>query len=436
VRAFAPAAAALAVVAAGCASAGAGTNGGAASIAPANALVFVAADTDFESSKWHGLGDLLLRRLPASVRKLADGREIDVAVLPGDKNVAFVQGDVDAKHSRRFGDWTAVADDEATLDAVAAAKSHLSDNARYVEAMDALPNDALAHVYATSEEAMKLFASIPGQLESTLIPFGARYRFSSKPTQRSAVNVGVLDYRWLGASLTSSGDGLKLEALAPRGGLVANGPPRLAVQPIQPYMSALADEIPAGVLAVVDFEVPFGTFEMLDPLPKALRELFGSDATLPNDLDTVFGGETALYVRAGLPMPEITLVTQPADTDQASTTLDSLLQRAAPALAKQKLYRAVIGGQFVVSTAQSGIDAFRAGGTKLSSDPSFLEAKKLSGMPDRTTGFAYVDVKHALPLLALAGVKVPKDLSGLRTFTAYGAEVQDRSVLTAFLGVG
>src|SRR5690242_20977512 len=56
-------------------------------------------------------------------------------------------------------------------------------------------------------------------------------------------------------------DGLKLEAFAPEGDLTASQPPRLAVKPVVPYVSALVDEIPAGVLAVVDIQVPPGRSE-------------------------------------------------------------------------------------------------------------------------------------------------------------------------------
>src|SRR5581483_10416629 len=187
----------------------------------------------------------------------------------------------------------------------------------------------------------------------------------------------------------------------------------------------------------VDVQLPDGAFELLERLPKRLIDLLGGNdpASLLNELDAIMGGETALYVRPSVPMPEVTLVTQPSDTAAASKTLDSLL-RDSPQLARTKLYRAVIGGQFVVSTTQAGIDAFRAGGAKLSSDPTFLEAKKKSGMPDRTTGFAYVNAKDALPLLALAGVKVPAGAAGVRTVAAYGFEDGGRSRLSAFLGVG
>ena len=96
-------------------------------------------------------------------------------------------------------------------------------------------------------------------------------------------------------------------------------------------------------------------------------------------------------------MPEITLVTQPADTAAASTALDQLVAELPlheHALGGQA-YRTTIGGQFVVSTTQQGLDAFRGGGAKLSADPSFLAAKKQSGMGAETTGFIYANVKDA-----------------------------------------
>jgi hypothetical protein len=304
--------------------------------------------------------------------------------------------------------------------------------------MGALPGDALARAYANGAQAKSLFAAIPGQLESQLLPVGARYRFSrTAPSQGlSAYGVGVQQFRWLAAALTSTGDGMKLEAVAAHGDLVADRPPRVAVKPIEPYVPTLPDEIPAGVLAVVDFKVADGAFEVLPQLPKELRDLLGGDAaTLAADLDTLLGGESALYVRPSLPMPEITLVTQPADTSAASATLDSLL-RSSPRLANLKLHRAVIGGQFVVSTTQKGIDDFRAGGAKLSDDAAFAAAKTQSGMPDRTTGFVYVNAKNALSLLRVAGVPLPADLPDLRALTAFGAQTNDRSSFTAFLGVG
>src|SRR5690349_19846624 len=89
-------AAALAIFTAGCASAGAtgpGSNDGAAQIVPANAVAFVAASAHVSSSAWHGLGAFALKHAndwTAELQGVA-GDEVDVAVLSGDKTVAFVR---------------------------------------------------------------------------------------------------------------------------------------------------------------------------------------------------------------------------------------------------------------------------------------------------------------------------------------------------------
>lgn len=446
--------AALAIITAGCASAGASgplSERGASQAVPADAVAFVAASTDVSASAWHGLGSPALKRANAWTAELhaLAGSEVDVAVLPGGKTFALLQPADDtklaafaAKHdlkARALDGWTAVAHDGATLDTVANATSHLADNARFVEAMGRLPGGALVRAYANGDEAGSLLASIPGQLESRLIPQGARYRLRpDRAGVHSGIGVGTQRFRWIAAALTSSSGGLKLEVFAPTDGLTASQPPRLAVQPIAPYASGLVEEIPAGVVAVVDIQVPQGAFELLPQLPPVLKSLFGPNTFgLANQLDSLFGGETALYVRPALPMPEITLVTQPADTGAASSTLDDLL-RSAPKdgmLAKLTLYRAVIGGQFVVSTTQKGIDDFRGGGAKLSTDPAFLATEKKAGMPEKTTGFAYANVKEALPLLALAGAKLPAGLPQLGGFLAFGAQTDRESTLTAYLEV-
>jgi hypothetical protein len=448
------AALALAILTGGCGGAGAqgpGSADGAASVVPSDAIAFVAASTDVSSSDWHGVGTLLLQRLHISaddLRALA-GDEVDVALMPGKRSVAFVQPTDDAKLAafakqhdqvtRRFGDWTAVAKDTATLDAVAGAKAHLADNTVYLDAMNHLPGNTLARAYLSGDEAHALFASVPGQLETRQIPVGAKFRLKrDRPgTPATLFGVGTQGFRWVAAAVTSSSAGLKLQALAASGGLTAASPPRLVIRPIAPYVSGLVDEIPSGALAVIDAKLSSGAFELLPSLPAPLEQLFGSPPDLANKLDAVLGGETALYVRPAAPMPEFTLVTQPADTATAQTTIDELVA-AAPSgspLETVALHRAIIGGQLVVSTSEAGIDAFRSGGAKLSADPAFLEAKKDSGMPDATTGFVYVDAKSALPLLALAGVKLPANAPDLKTFTAYGAQQSDGSTFTAFLGV-
>jgi hypothetical protein len=442
-------AAAAAIVTAGCASAGAsgpGSLDGAAAIVPSNAVAFVAASTDLGSERWHGVGKQLMTKFQSLAPALGD--ELDVAVLPSKAVVGFTQPQDSAKLTalatkygavtRAIGGWTAIAKTSADLDTVANATSHLADNALFTEAMNRLPDGSLMRAYANGDQAQQLLSSIPGQLQTSLAPAGMHYRIS-KARVKTYYTVATTGFRWVAAAVTSTADGLKLEAFTRTGALTSPGPPRFIVHQTPPYVSALVDEIPSGALAVADFQVPTGTFENLPQLPAPLVQLFGAKNVeeLGPQLDTLLGGETAIYVRPSLPIPEVTIVTQPADTTTASQTLDAIVAELPKTsmFSGLHLYRTTIGGQFVISTTQQGLDDFRAGGAKLSADPSFVEAKQQSGMGNETTGFVYANVKATLPLLALAGVKLPAALPSFGTFMAYGGEAGADSSLTAFLGV-
>ena len=89
-----------------------------------------------------------------------------------------------------------------------------------------------------------------------------------------------------------------------------------------------------------------------------------------------------------------------------------------------------------MAASQHGIDEFRGAGPKLSAQPAFVEAEKLSGMPDEITGFAYANVKAALPVLALAGVKLPAELPDFRSLLAFGSQGQDERTFTTYIQVG
>jgi hypothetical protein len=445
------AAAAIAIVTAGCASAGAsgpGSSDSAASLAPSNSVAFLAAGTDLGSSKWHGLWQPFMQRF-ASVEP-ALGDELDVAVLPGKQIVGFTQPRDEAKLAalakkrglltRAIGDWTAISKSSAALNTVASATSHLADNNVFNAAMASLPDNALARAYASPAAAQQLLSAVPGAYETSAVPNGVHYRLRALRANETRTSVATSDLLWAAAALTSVSDGLKLQAFAKLGGISASGPPRYVVHPTPPYVPGLIDEIPSGALGVVDLMVGQGMFENMPKLPTALTNLVGAKNAqqLPIQLDTLLGGETAIYVRPSLPTPEVTLVTQPADTAAASQALDQIIAELPPSsmLSGVKLYRTTIGGQFVVSTTQQGLDDFRGGGAKLASDPNFVAARKSVGMGDETTGFVYGDLKDALPMLQLAGVKLPKNLPPLGLFMAYGGGTTGESSLTAFLGVG
>jgi hypothetical protein len=441
-------AAAAAILTAGCGSAGSGAPGaldGAASIVPADAVAFVAANTDLTAPEWHGLAQPLLQRFQPY--RAALGSELDVAVLPSKQVVALTQPQDAQKlaalaakrnaKTRTIGDWTAIAATSGALDTFASATSHLADSNLFIAAMNELPNSALLRAYANGDEAAQLMSSLPGQLQGTSVPGGVHFRYRPSRTA-GRFNAATTEFKWIAAALTSESGGVRLHAIIRPAGLTASGPARYIIHPTAPYRAALPDEIPAGALAVADFQVPAGAFDTAQS-EKQLRQVFGQSAALaPGWLDQLLGGETALYVRAGAPLPEVTLVTQPADTTTAAQALESLLA-ALPAdnpLHGVKLAHTSIGGQFVVSTSQAGIDAFRGGGTKLSSDPQFVQAAKRAGMGGETTGFVYGDVKDLLPFLTLAGVTRPAGLPSVGTVFAFGDRSNGESSYQAFVSVG
>jgi hypothetical protein len=443
-------AAAAAILTAGCASAGAsglGALDGAAAIVPANAVSFVAASTDLTSSQWHGLAKPFLK--DAAEYQSALGSEVDVAELPGKQVIVLTQPDDAQKldalaakkggQTRTIGDWTVIAKSSAVLDGVANATAHLSDSSAFTSAMATLPDNALVRAYANGSEAANVMFAIPGAMQSTSAPGGIPFR-QGNTRHVGGQNVAMTAIKWLAAAVTSESGGLRAQAFVKTGGLVAPGPPRFITRPMTPYRSSLVDEIPSGALAVADFQAPAAMFEWYG-VPKPLQQLLGAKLApiLATELDQIFGGETAIFVTPGSPAPTVTVVTQPpTDSVSAGQALDEILKSVPDSspLHGMKLVQATIGGQFVISTSQAGIDAFRGGGAKLSSDPTFVKAAKQAGMGEDSTGFVYANVKDALPLLQLAGVKLPAGVSGLSTLFAYGDTATNESTFTAFLGVG
>ena len=420
-------AAAMAIATAGCGSAGAtpGSGEGAATVVPANAIAFVAASTDLLSSQWHSLGGFLLRNVPNWTNEIepALGDELDVAVLPGKRIVALTQPHDASKlaalaaayklSTRNVGSWTALAEDASSLEQLGNPSATLAQSSAFQAAMSRLPSNALVRAYLNGSAAQRLIEALPGQAQALLPAF-----------------------HWVAADVHSLDAGLELEAFARTEAPTADAlrSAQLLKRPAASYTPTLVDEIPADVLAVADFQVQQNAFEAWK-LPPALAKAFGvSAATVPVQLDALLGGETAVYLRAGAPLPEVTLVTQPADAAAAAsavTQLQSELQ--APFLQRLHLYTAVIGGQFVVSTSQQGIADLGAGGPKLANDADFLEAQKDAQMPTETTGFVYANVKKALPLLSLVGATMPAGAPDVRTFIAYGARTADEVRFTAFL---
>lgn len=456
------AAAAAAFLAAGCggggAAVGAGAEGGAATVAPADSVAFVAIDSDLGSSRWKALDGLLGTLtgnggLVATLRQALEqktglswandiapaiGSELDLAVLPavsGGKPQAVLLtqpadpskldallGKLSASGgtkpvSAQVGGWTAVADSQAALDAVSAASSHLGDDTVYQEATSKLDSGALVRAYANGAEARQLVSALGG----------------TAPTSNAQLV-------WASADVVPASGGLRVDGFVRSDGAAAP----------QTYDAALPQKIPSGALLVADFQAdrlqtagaPAGS----SPLGTALQKVAGA-----------LGGETALYVSPAAPIPAVTLVTQPTQPQAVIDGLHDVLTSAGSLaggantggfdlgtiLGALTLSHRMVGSDLVVSTSQQQVDAFAGGGKTLAEDPAFTGARSASGMPAATAGFVYANLADALPavqaLAKLAGATVPGglDLSTLQTLTAFDAGSSGGiSRFGAFLQVG
>jgi hypothetical protein len=411
---------ALAVgVLAGCGGSAGGASGGAASIVPGSAVAFAAIDTHLDASEWQAV-DVLLQRFPvqdpvlAQLRSLQLGGEVDLAALGGSLVVLTHSSDAklaQAFVSKRIAGWTAFAHEAATLDALGGDTTLASTHA-YQAATAGVPAGAVARAYASSAAAQELLGALPGQ-EQVVRTSTARRRLV--PANQVHQAVVPEKYTWAVAAVVPSSHGPELEAharvLPPPASLLEVSP--FTQAPVPAYPARLVDEIPADVLAVADFQVTSGAFELADPatFPAVLRDAMASSSNLLNQLDTILGGETAVYVRAAEPKPEVTLVTQPADTNAATQDIETALQ-GVPALSGIRPHVAVLGGELVVSTTEEGIAAFRGAGTKLSGDATFAYTIRRAGFPARATGFVYANLQHGTAALAtlapLFGAPVPK----------------------------
>ncbi len=445
----------FATAAGGGADAGSGVALGAGAVAaPADTVAFVAIDSDLASAQWQAL-DGLLAKLPQSdslVTKLqqsleqktglnwstdirpALGPELDVAVLPatsgGKPQVVLLtqpasqtalgtllqklgSGGGPAPVSKSVGAWTAISDSQSALDGVSGAPASLAADGLYQEASGKLAADALVTAYANGAEARQLVAAVGGP-------------------------AGTGHLAWAAADVVASGGGLKVD------GFVSSDAPTP-----QPYAPSLVRQIPSGSLLVADFQARQDTGSLpapASPLGAALAKLGGT-----------LGGETAVYVSPGAPLPALTLVTHPSDPQATLGALHDALGALGSAVGSARaggldlgsllgalqLSHAQVGSALVVSTSQQAIDAFEGSGPKLADDAAFTEAQSASAMPDETTGFVYVNLQDALPavqgLLTLAGGSSTAgglDLGALRSLTAYGSGASGGvSEFTAFLEV-
>ena len=142
-------------------------------------------------------------------------------------------------------------------------------------------------------------------------------------------------------------------------------------------------------------------------------------------------------MRPALGFPEVTLVVSSSDAAAARRALEPLFANL-----PLDVQFGVVDGQLVVTTASSPEEALRTPGGTLESSADFREAVEVAGMPDETSGFLFVNVADALPLLGLAagaGAGVPdelvENLRPVRSVVAWSEADGPQSTQTLFVHI-
>jgi hypothetical protein len=417
-------AAVLLTISAGCGESG--SAGGAASAVPEDVAAYVSVDTTFEGGQWLAASELLAR-FPDGEGALEEvlvekdlrdalGPEAVVAVLSGpvdadaeppvvmltrpDDAEAFdrlLEGS-DAARAEVRG-WEVVAESEEVLHRYQEALegSPLEGSEAFVEAMEGLPEDALARLYADGEA---LVEALP------------EHSAAQSPLRLFEGQAGGS----IGAALRADAEGLRVE-----GRVVAT---EEAPVP-EAYESELVDEIPAGAIAFVSFNDLGSALERYE-------ELLGGGALLPfglSEVGALFAGESAIYLGA---KGAATLVTQVEDEAGALETAEALL-----GLAGKDLPVAVdaFDGLLAVSSSERELAALRGEGPRLGDDDRFREAVDAAGMPVETTGFGYVDLRSAAPLFHEEATEASEYLEPLGGAVFWRSPSEDEQRFSLFLGI-
>ena len=401
--------------------------GAGADLVPADSALFVALDTNFDGDDWREARSLLdefpagqdlLREARVGMEELeAAGPETDLVLLeasedpdewelvvltkPPDREeyVRSLAGDL--VHETIDRGWVAASRSRGALDAFLAAREgeRLAGSAAFESVMEGFEGDALARAYATGEAIEAASRERPGAFAG-LCGAGGVPAFA-------------------GAVVRVEDDALHLEATGrPEGG-----------DELEPYDPELTSELPDRAVAFLSFSDVEGQFAAVREdlgrrLPELERQLARTEASLgislERDVLPLLAGEGALALHRETLVPSATLLLEVEDEERALGALDRLARRVSvlrpdaegprrievgglearelslsPAVS---LLYAAFEGRAVVTTARSGLEAVVEDGSSFEDDEGFREAAEAAGMPDETTGFAYVDADAALEL--------------------------------------
>jgi hypothetical protein len=416
-----------------------------ADFAPASSVVYVSGITDPGSDQWQK-ADQLLSQFPGRVKLLADfkkdlakdgltwegdlkpalGDDLNLVLLSykdADRNYVFFTkpkdeakfnkvlesgtGD-DAQVHRKIDGWTVFADNEKSLDNFAAAHANgnaLADDGTFKDAMDGMPDDAAVRGY------------LPGKPISDQIEAEAAKSPDTREFKNFSDSFG--DLRYVAFSSAAEDDGVSLQA-AYETSKEMDAPS---------YDAELDSTLPAGALLYVSFGDIEQNFDRVlksadEQSPESrnqleqLQQALGFD--LKDDVLPLFSQEGALGVYGGgQSVPEIVLALRVDEEDKATQLINRLAAIAGLAgvdvrpLSVQgaqgkvfsypeddlTMYAVVGDGKVLVSTSRARLEDALGDGKKLSDDAVYQDAFEASSTPDETSGFAYVNLKVALPMI-------------------------------------
>ena len=474
----------MGTVAAACGGKVGAGGGGAASIVPAIVPAFIALDTDTESSQWQTV-DELASRFPDKVKavdslkqslreddgldfdkdvKPALGPEVDIAWLDFDNGGEDVVGLVQPRDEAAFerliakgnakdpedklyhaqvGDWQAFSDKQSVLDRFrqesSATGGKLADDETFKRAMDAVPGDSLVKAYVNGPSLLDAVNEYGDPSVSDLL-----------------ARAGTLD--WIVAGLQVSDDGVRFDTV------VRGTPGELfnSAHVTQPYEAKLPSRVPSDALAYFTFHGAEGMLSGLTKTPQLSSPELRPLVKVLRDVESLLQGENALYVRGGSESskyPEVTLVTEPkAGTDGAATvdgilrenssslgvepshtTIDGIPARAID-LGPVQLYYANVDGNLVVTDSGDGLRSFAHPSETLAGSSDFEQTAHASGLPSKTQGYLYVNVRGGVELAQkLSQTQIPdevkRNLSPLRSVLEYTATRPSELQVTFFVRI-
>jgi hypothetical protein len=473
------------VLVAGCGGNGSKADHGAAKIVPATAPIYIALNTDESSDQWQAL-KALAAKFPGKQKAVdsvegslrsdsgldfakdiapALGPEIDFVWLDLKGNGDHVVGLMQPKSVSAFeklvakgnkkdpagkllyekvGDWEIMADTRTMIDRFKtqskAATAFLAGDRSFSGAMKAVSSDDLLRVYVNGQETENAIRQQGGQDIAKVVN-----------------KAGKLD--WIVAGVGASPDGIRFDAVVrgtPGKLLKGNGGQVL-------FHPKLPGSVPADTIVYFSFHGSKNMFSGLDKgIPQLAQKNMAPVRKLVRELGALLEGENAIYVRQpppGSKVPEITLLAAPGPNVDGATKLDAILNDPKLNLNRRpygrmigdtsareldfdsfKLDYAEVAHKLVLTDTPAGIQALANPKATLAQAPTYTDAAKDSGLPDKTQGFLYVNVRGGLALgQKLAGAPIPKsvkrNLGPLRSAIEYGVSRPSEIQITFFLRI-